>query len=183
MTELAPVLVDCVLCRHPLVEQINRQIKEGGDHGGIARAMRWMAQAELDVPHRNTFSTHKREHLSTAFERERLDAKRRLEAQQKTLKAKAGDLAALVRDNVYARVEEGELEPTLGEGLRAQEMLDRRAQAGADRDLMVTLAGLLSGATSPVALLGDGNTIEGEFREVSAEAREDTETFAALLTG
>lgn len=182
VTELAPVLVNCVLCRHPLVDQINKQIKEGGDHGGIARAMRWMEQADLEVPHRNTFSQHKREHLSTPFERERLDAKARLEAQQKTLKAKPGDLAVLVRDQVFASVEAGVLVPTIGEGLRAQEALDKRAERGADRDMMLTLAGLLSGATVPVALLPDGNTVEGEFRDVSDEAREDTAAFAALLT-
>jgi hypothetical protein len=37
--------------------------------------------------------------------------------------------------------------PSLAEGLRAQEILDRRQEKGADRDLAMTLASILGGAT------------------------------------
>jgi hypothetical protein len=181
MTELAPVLRDCKLCRHPMAAQINKRIAAG--RGGIANAMRWMQDNELEVPHRNTFSTHKREHMTTEFERQREAAVKTLEKQQRMVRAKSGDLAQLVRDNVFARVEEGTLEPSLSEGLRAQEMLDRRNEKGADRDLMLHLAGLLSGATTPLALLSDGTTVEGEFTEIANERAEDETAFAALLTG
>jgi hypothetical protein len=63
---------------------------------------------------------------------------------QKTIKA-SGDLAALVRDQVMIMVDAGELMPTLAEGLRAQEMIDRRVEKSADRELSVTLAGILGG--------------------------------------
>lgn len=179
MTELAPVLVSCVLCRHPLAAKIDKLIGEG--RGGIAKAIRWMQDSELDVPHRNTFSKHKNEHLTSEATKARTAAIEALEKKQRTIKSKSGDLAALVRDNVFARVEEGTLEPSLSEGLRAQEMLDRRAEKGADRDMMIVLAGLLSGASTPVALLGDG-AIEGSFREVSEERTEDEAVFAGLLT-
>ncbi len=175
---LAPVLVKCAICRHPMVEQINRRIR---DHG-IAPTERWMAENDLDPPHRNTLSKHKNEHMTEPYEKQRIEATEKLRSQQRTIKAKTGDLAQLVRDNVFARVEEGELEPSLAEGLRAQEMLDRRADKQGDRDMMLTLAGLLSGATPPVALLNDGLTIEGEFREVAEERAEDVAAFAGLLT-
>jgi hypothetical protein len=175
--EPAPVLQRCVLCQHPLVESINRRIR---DHG-LAETIRWMESQKLQTPHRNTFSTHKRFHMTSDYERQREQATKALEEQQRTIKSKPGDLASLVRDSVYARVEAGVLEPTIAEGLRAQEALDRRMERGADREMLVTLAGLLSGAAQPVALLADGNTIEGDFREVDDEAREDRETFAALL--
>jgi len=42
-------------------------------------------------------------------------------------------------------VSSGELLPTLAEGLRAQEMIDRRVEKSADRDLSVALAGILGG--------------------------------------
>jgi len=162
-----------------MVETINKRIR---DHG-IADTIRWMGENDLDPPHRNTLSTHKNEHMTEPYEKQRIEATERLRAQQKTIKAKPGDLAALVRDNVYARVEEGVLEPSLAEGLRAQEMLDRRADKQGDRDMMLTLAGLLSGATTPVALLQSGNEIEGEYRDITDERAEDEAGFAALLTG
>lgn len=176
MVDLAPVLERCVLCQHPLVDQINKRIREQT----VAETMRWMASIDLDVPHRNTFSHHKRQHMMAEFERQREAAAKRLSESRKQIKGKAGDLAALVRDNVFARVEAGELDPTLSEGLRAQAMIDARNERGADRDLMIQLAGLLSGATAPVALLADGTTIDGEFREVG-EREEDEAAFAALI--
>lgn len=178
MVDLAPVLERCVLCQHPLADQINKHIREGT----IADAMRWMESTGLDVPHRNTFSHHKRSHMMAEYERQREAAAKKLNESRKQIKGKAGDLAALVRDNVFARVEEGDLQPTLAEGLRAQEMLDRRSEKGADRDLMIQLAGLLSGASMPVALLADGNTIDGEFREVG-EREEDVAAFTSLIPG
>lgn len=177
MSNLAPVIVNCTLCRHPMVAQINKRIRDQG----IAQTMRWMEENGIEpLPHRNTFSTHKQQHLKDDYAREVDRAAKALREQQRTVKARSGDLAALVRDNVFARVEEGTLEPTLSEGLRAQEMLDRRTEKAGDRDLMIQLAGLLSGATQPVALLSDGS-IEGTFREVERE--EDEAAFAALLDG
>jgi hypothetical protein len=183
MTDLAPVLVKCVICRHPLVAAINKRIRDNG----VVPTVRWCDENDIfpeRTPHRNTFNTHKQEHMTSDHERQLAHATDAMRKQQETIKVKgkAGDLAALVRDNVFARVEEGLLEPSLTEGLRAQEMLDRRSEKGADRDMMIALAGLLSGASMPVALLGDGSTIEGSFREVSPERTEDEESFTALLT-
>jgi len=42
-------------------------------------------------------------------------------------------------------VDDGLLMPTLSEGLRAQEIMDRRVEKSADRDLAVSLAGILGG--------------------------------------
>ena len=176
--QLAPVLVSCVLCRHPMADALNKRIAANG----IAATMRWMAENDLKVPHRNTFSEHKNRHLTEPLEKARIEATERLRKQQKTIKSKPGDLAALVRDNVFARVEQGDLEPTLAEGLRAQEMLDRRSEKQGDRDMMMQLAGLLSGATSPVALLREPS-LEGTFVVLGEERDEDTSSFVALLNG
>ena len=56
-------------------------------------------------------------------------------------------------------VEDGALTPTLAEGLRAQEMIDRRQEKGADRDLTIMLAQVLGGAM----------VIEGNAEEVEQE--------------
>ncbi len=70
-----------------------------------------------------------------------------MKKQQKTIKA-TGDLAGLVRDYVHSAVEQGLMTPTLAEGLRAQEMIDRRQEKGADREIALTLAGILGGGTT-----------------------------------
>ena len=57
------------------------------------------------------------------------------------------DLANLVSKYVYKMVENGDLVPTLSEGLRAQEMLDRRKEKNADRGLAVAMAGILGGGS------------------------------------
>jgi hypothetical protein len=38
--------------------------------------------------------------------------------------------------------------PSLAEGLRAQEMIDRRQEKGADREIALTLAGILGGVAT-----------------------------------
>ena len=97
---------------------------------------------------RVTLGKHRREHLTTDFERAKAEAVKVMEKRRKTLKPAAGtDLAALVRDYTFSAVESGELVPSLSEGLRAQEILDRRQEKGADRDLAFTLASILGGAT------------------------------------
>jgi hypothetical protein len=43
-------------------------------------------------------------------------------------------------------VEAGQLTPTLAEGLRAQEIIDRRQEKNSDRELTLALAGILGGS-------------------------------------
>ena len=69
-----------------------------------------------------------------------------MESRQKTLKPTANkDLAGIVRDYAFSAVESGELLPSLSEGLRAQEIIDRRSEKSSDRDLAMTLASILGG--------------------------------------
>jgi len=96
---------------------------------------------------RITLGNHKRSHLTDPHERLRQQAVNVMKKQQKTIKA-TGDLAGLVRDYVHSAVEEGLMTPTLAEGLRAQEMIDRRQEKGADREIALTLAGILGGVAT-----------------------------------
>jgi hypothetical protein len=70
------------------------------------------------------------------------------------------DLASLVRDYTFSAVEAGELLPTLAEGLRAQEILDKRSEKSSDRDLAMTLASILGGS---MVIEGISTTIEPEL--------------------
>lgn len=96
---------------------------------------------------RITLGKHKRDHLTEDHELKRMNAIGRLKKQKKTMKA-SGDLAMLVRDFVHSAVEDGELTPSLAEGLRAQEMIDRRQEKGADREVALQLAGILGGGAT-----------------------------------
>lgn len=120
----------------------------------------WLAENAQYIS-RITLGKHKREHLTEPHERLRQNAINVMKKQQKTIKA-TGDLAGLVRDYVHSAVEEGLMTPTLAEGLRAQEMIDRRQEKGADREVALTLAGILGGgATYAVLEAKEVKEIEG----------------------
>ncbi len=143
MTELAPVLTGCHVCRSPFVETINKKMRDGVPDMKISE---WLSENAQYIS-RITLGKHKREHLTEPHERLRQQAVNVMKKQQKTIKA-TGDLAGLVRDYVHSAVEQGLMTPTLAEGLRAQEMIDRRQEKGADREIALTLAGILGGGTT-----------------------------------
>ena len=142
MTELAPVLTGCHVCRSPLIDLINKRMAQGMPDVDIST---WLKQ-EGHYISRITLGKHKREHLTSEHESARIAAAQILKKQQGTIKYK-GDLASLVRDQVSQLVESGHLTPTLSEGLRAQEIIDRRQEKSSDRELTMALAGILGGST------------------------------------
>lgn len=154
MSELAPVLTGCHACRSPLVETINKKIKEGVPDMRIAE---WLKENGAYIS-RVTIGRHKREHLIDKHEAARKQAAEVLKRQQKTLKTDA-DLATLVRNQVNLMLEDGIIMPTLSEGLRAQEIIDRRNEKSTDRDLTIMLAQVLGGVA----------VIEGTAHEVNME--------------
>ena len=154
MPELAPVLTGCHACRSPFVESINKKIKEGLPDSRISE---WLKEQGGYIS-RITIGRHKRDHLIDTFEKKRKEAAEVLQRQQKTLKHD-GDLASLVRNQVNLMLEDGILMPTLAEGLRAQEIIDRRNEKSTDRDLTIMLAQVLGGVA----------VIEGTAHEVNME--------------
>ena len=141
MTELAPVLTGCHVCRSPLVDLINRRMAEGMSDTDISK---WLS-GEGQYVSRITLGKHKREHLTSEHESARIRAAEILKKQQGTIKFK-GDLASLVQSQVISLVEAGHLTTPLAEGLRAQEIIDRRQEKSSDRELTLALAGILGGA-------------------------------------
>jgi hypothetical protein len=154
MAELAPVLTGCHACRSPLVESINKKIKEGVPD---LRISEWLKENGGYIS-RVTIGRHKRDHLVEKHEKARIEAVKILKNQQKTIKAD-GDLATLVRNQVNLMLDDGIILPTLSEGLRAQEIIDRRNEKSTDRDLTIMLAQVLGGVA----------VIEGTASEVVME--------------
>jgi hypothetical protein len=143
MIDLAPVLTGCHVCRSPLIEAVNKKMRDGVADIQISK---WLEESEHYIS-RITLGKHRREHLTEDHEQKRINAAKRLRGQKKTIKS-GDDLAVLVRDYVQDAVASGDLMPTLAEGLRAQEMIDRRQEKGADRDIALMLAGILGGGAS-----------------------------------
>lgn len=73
------------------------------------------------------------------------------------------DLAKAVRDKAKERLDKGELKPNMRDGLQAQALLDRREEKQRDRNFMLSLARLTSGATHEVP---ESIVIEGETAKV-----------------
>jgi hypothetical protein len=74
----------------------------------------------------------------------------------------SADFAQLVKQEAIRLMNEGELRVRTADGLKAQELLDRREEKKADRDLMINIARLMSGASMEVP----DDLVEGEFTEV-----------------
>jgi hypothetical protein len=141
MTELAPVLTGCHVCRSPLVDLINKRIAQGMSDVAVSN---WLND-EGSYISRITIGKHKREHMTSDHESARMEAAKVLKKQKGTIKFN-GDLASLVRDQVITLVDSGQLTPSLAEGLRAQEIIDRRQEKNSDRELTLALAGILGGS-------------------------------------
>jgi hypothetical protein len=161
MAELAPVLTGCHVCRSPLIELINKRIASGMSDIAVSN---WLKDEGAYIS-RITIGKHKREHMTSQHESARIEAAKVLKKQQGTIKFK-GDLASLVRDQVAALVDAGQLTPTLSEGLRAQEIIDRRQEKSSDRELTLALAGILGGShlvEGSAVLVEDEQGVSGDL--------------------
>lgn len=93
------------------------------------------------------------------------------------------DLATLIRDRVQKRIEDDpDIALSVKDGLKAQEMLDRRAEKAAGRELRLTLARLMTSLQPGADILPrrvGGDVIDG-FAEAVVEEQRDT---ALLVEG
>jgi hypothetical protein len=98
----------------------------------------------------------------------------------KRIKRVTGDLAELVRDKTLADVKSGKLKPTLQHGLMAQQMIDKREERAADRQLAIRLARMLGGRVPPEAVIID---VTPEQRLLASRNEEGEEFDATDLDG
>ena len=125
----------------------------------------WL-ETEGQYVSRVTLGKHRRDHLTSEFEKSKSEAIKIMEDRKKTLKPSSGkDLAGLVRDYTLSSLESGEIVPTLAEGLRAQEIIDKRAEKSSDRNLAITIASILGGTTATYQVI-DAKQVEQIDSEV-----------------
>lgn len=153
-TSKIKILSKCSVCAHPMVDVINRKMTEGISDQKVSE---WL-KAESSYISRITLGNHRRQHMTVEHVKARQELANNI---QKAIKTETtnGDLARLVSTYVYKMVENGDVIPTLSEGLRAQEMIDRRKEKNADRELAISMAGILGG----------GYLVEGTAMEVTNE--------------
>ena len=137
-----------------MVDVINRKMTEGISDQKVSD---WL-KAESSYISRITLGNHRRQHMTVEHVKARQDLTKNIQSAIRT-EATNGDLAKLVSTYVYKMVENGDVIPTLSEGLRAQEMMDRRKEKNADRELAISMAGILGG----------GYLVEGTAMEVMDE--------------
>lgn len=148
------ILSKCAVCAHPMVDVINRKMTEGISDQKVSD---WL-KAESSYISRITLGNHRRQHMTVEHVKARQELTKNIQSAIK-VETTNGDLARLVSTYVYKMVENGDVIPTLSEGLRAQEMMDRRKEKNADRELAISMAGILGG----------GYLVEGTAMEVMDE--------------
>lgn len=148
------ILSKCAVCAHPMVDVINRKMTEGISDQKVSD---WL-KAESSYISRITLGNHRRQHMTVEHVKARQELTKNIQSAIR-VETTNGDLAKLVSTYVYKMVENGDVIPTLSEGLRAQEMMDRRKEKNADRELAISMAGILGG----------GYLVEGTAMEVMDE--------------
>jgi hypothetical protein len=83
------------------------------------------------------------------------------------------DLLTAIRDRVYERLRDGDVEPGVKDGLSAQSLLDRRAAEFRDRDLMLRIALALTGTVKVID--PEVEAIEAEFRPLLGDGTAEPE--------
>lgn len=137
----------CRSCRHPKRSLIDQRIKSGAALDLISK---W-TRTEDGAPYlsRNALTRHRMHTIGVPT--------------TPGPKPLNGDFLEAVRDRAWQAVEDGSAMVDVAAGLRAQDLLDRRAEKKADTTLVLVMAAVLGGATIPV-----GEIEAGAFRELTA---------------
>lgn len=151
----------CKTCEHPNRREIERQQRAGVPDSILAPATRDMDGGYVS---RLALGRHRREHLGVAGKPGRREM--------------AADLATAIRDRTHERLVEGELEPTIRDGLGAQQLLDKRSERDIDRDIWARITIAMSGNRPRPRLEPELDVMEAEYR-VLAEGGSAAEATAA----
>lgn len=145
----------CATCEHPQVREINHRMREGLPLTDISRWLKELGQGNIT---RQALARHMRSHLGAT-------------PRHGGRRGAHPDFLKSIVENVAERMDAGELEPTIKDGIAAQKEVNRLAEKTADRDLMLRIALALT-----------GNVIEGDYREIDGDQAELEAEFRPLLT-
>ncbi len=139
--------MDCATCNHPQRKEIERQSRAGVP-ATILEA--WTRTTEGGYVSRLALGNHLRKHVGLTSKAGR--------------RPMSGDLARDVVTRTSDRLEAGDIEPGIRDGLSAQALLDRRAESITNTELMLRFAVTLGGKRDPLRLPDpEVEAIEAEF--------------------
>jgi hypothetical protein len=119
---------DCASCTAPFAAELDRQLRAGVPLGILAA---WTA-SEGEAISAKAIGRHRRAHLGRY-------------ANPRGRRGASDDFLESVRDHVHARLEAGELQPGVRDGIAAQRALDAREAKATDRDWQLRLVLALTG--------------------------------------
>jgi len=144
----------CASCKHPQVREINHRIRDGRPIIDIERWLKELAAADQGYPiTRQALARHARDHVKVEPKRGR--------------RPPAESFLQAVVDTAHDALEEGTLRVTARDAISAQAELNRQAEKGKDRDLMLKIALALTGQTP----LLEARVIDPEVEALEAEFR------------
>jgi hypothetical protein len=146
----------CSICLAPPAtrESIEARLARGQSARSVSRYLRSDGPG-VTYDYR-TISAHWRRCLGHSFKLHGRAARRRTEILD-AVASPGSHVAVRIRDAAVKALNAGELHVTATHGLRAQELLDRRAERGGDRSLAIRLAVLLAGGPPPPEVVDGGH--------------------------
>ena len=146
----------CATCKHPLVKEVNHRLREGRQITDISRFLEDKAEEGVGYKiTRQALARHARDHLKVP-----------VRAPGGTPRQSDNFLQAVV-NTAHDALEEGTLRVTARDAISAQAELNRQAEKGKDRDLMLKIALALTGQTP----LLEARVIDPEVEALEAEFR------------
>jgi hypothetical protein len=143
----------CSLCESPERNAIDKMIADGAT---AALVLLYMQSKGLEPVHRNTVSHHKVKHVrAVVVQRVQRTVQTARRLGERPPPGISRDLAVVVRDDVLDRMEDGDIRPTIAEGLRAQEMIDRRMEKQGDREVIISYIESVTGIYYPPTPIED----------------------------
>jgi hypothetical protein len=138
----------CSLCDSPERTHIDKMIADGAT---AAMVLLYMQSKGLEPVHRNTVSHHKVKHVrAVVVQRVQRTVQTARKLGERPPPGLTRDMAVLVRDRGIERLEAGDLDVTIAEALRAQEMIDRRMEKSGDREIVIGFLEALGAFVEPI---------------------------------
>ena len=174
----------CLPCKNPLAQEyLTERMGQMADlktiRHELASAYRKRTMGYGKAPTLSMLVTHQKSHIGTVgmasahlptFSGED-DTTSSASADDGT--ARGNDVAAAIQQRALQALADGELRVTAQHGLKAEEMIDKRAERAQDRELTVFLARMMTQAIPPPALMLPDDAIEAEYTEVELSEAAD----------
>lgn len=172
VAELREDRPDCYLCKLEQVSELDHMLANGAT---VKMVQAWLGNLGLKVVSRNTVSLHKTKHCKALVVRRASALRRDIKhLSSKAQMPRETDLARLVVERGKQRLLDpnDDMDVTVDQALRAADMIDRRGDRAADRELLYQLTAMISGSHHAQIIEGHSLPIEDLDEEREADEAE-----------